>query len=173
MRATFRTARVEDAQRLSALMRETFIAAYGHCSSPENVAAFLDMVYSTQRQRAEIADGNVVTLIAEIDDVSWAGFAQLRFAVAAPNSVTLACPAELGRIYLSPAYHGQGVAAGLMQRSIGIARARGCDGLWLNVWQEAPQAIRFYGKHGFEVVGRSVFVVGVDPKDDWVMQKAA
>lgn len=173
MRATFRTARIEDAQRLSALMRETFIAANGHCSSPENVAAFLDAVYSTQRQRDEIVDGNVVTLIVEVDDGSWAGFAQLRFATVAPDSVTLARAAELGRMYLSPAYHGQGVAAGLMQRSIGIARARGCDGLWLNVWQDAPQAVRFYGKHGFEVVGRSVFIVGGDPKDDWVMQKAA
>ena len=111
MRATFRTARIEDAQRLSALMRETFIAANGHCSSPENVAAFLDAVYSTQRQRDEIVDGNVVTLIVEVDDGSWAGFAQLRFATVAPDSVTLARAAELGRMYLSPAYHGQGVAA--------------------------------------------------------------
>jgi ribosomal protein S18 acetylase RimI-like enzyme len=39
------------------------------------------------------------------------------------------------------------------------------------VWQEAAQAIRFYQKHGFEIVGRSVFMVGDDPKEDWVMKQ--
>lgn len=171
MTATFRSARAEEAGRLSALMRETFLAANGHCSSPANVTAFLDEVYTPQRQREEIADRDVASLVVEAYDGGWAGFAQLRFATRAPDSVTLAAPVELGRIYLSPAYQGRGVAAGLMQRLVDAARARGADGLWLNVWQEAPQAIRFYAKHGFETVGHSVFRVGGDPKDDWVMQK--
>ena len=41
--------------------------------------------------------------------------------------------------------------------------------MWLTVWQESSQAIRFWRKHGFQLVGRSIFHVGDDPKEDWVM----
>lgn len=170
--ATFdiRVAEAADAARLSVLMRDTFFAANGHASTPENIAAFLAATYHAERQREEILDPDILTLVVEAPaSGTWAGFAQVRFATPPPPEVVLARPVELGRLYLSQAFHGQGLAAPLMQRIVAEARARGGDGLWLKVWQEAPQAQRFYGKHGFRIVGRAVFVVGDDPKDDWVM----
>lgn len=165
-----RDAVTSDAGRLSALMRETFVAANGHCSTADNVAIFLDQVYTPERQRAEIGDPNTLTLIVELPSGGqWAGFAQLRFTSPAPMEVTLSRPVELGRIYLSPAFQGQGLATQLMQRLYDETRGWGGDGLWLNVWQEATHAIGFYTKHGFRIVGKSIFTVGDDPKDDWVM----
>jgi len=49
------------------------------------------------------------------------------------------------------------------------AGAHGGRSLSLSVWQEQPQAIRFYAKEGFRIAGTLVFEVGDDPKDDWLM----
>lgn len=171
MSIAIRSARGEDAARLTVLMRETFLAANGHCSSSDNVNAFLDATCTVSRQRAEIADPHLATLIAETARGDWAGYAQLRFAAAAKDGVTLAQPVELGRIYLLPRFHGQGIGDALMARLSAIARDRGGDGLWLNAWDEALHALRFYARHGFEIVGRTIFRVGDDAKGNVVMQR--
>ena len=57
----------------------------------------------------------------------------------------------------------------LVSHLLAAARLRGSRSVWLTVWQESPQAIRFWRKHGFQIVGRSIFHVGDDPKEDWVM----
>jgi GNAT superfamily N-acetyltransferase len=169
--ASIRQARRDEAARLCALMRETFITANGHCSSPENVEALLDATCTVPRQRAELDDPDRVTLIAQADNGDWAGYAQLRFATAPRHGVTLARPVELGRLYLLPRFLGQGLGTALLQRLIAQARRRGGDGLWLGAWQEATRAIAFYLRHGFLIVGRTEFSVGDDRKPNWVMQK--
>ena len=166
-----RPARLADAAALSALMRRTFVAANGHCSSPENVAAFLETVYTPELQAREIQDPDTLTVIVE-QDGQWAGFAQLRWGSTPPPEVGLLPTVELGRIYLDAAFHGRGLAAQLVANLLAAASLRGSRSVWLNVWQEAAQAIRFYQKHGFEIVGRSLFKVGDDIKDDWVMTQA-
>jgi len=163
-----RPARTSEAAELSAMMRRTFLAANGHCSTPENVAAFADAAYTPERQAQEIRDPDTLTLIVEQDGV-WAGFAQLCWGSVPPAEVGLRPAVELGRIYLDEAFHGQGIAAVLVSHLLAAARLRQSRSVWLSVWQESAQAIRFYRKHGFQIVGRSVFYVGDDPKEDWVM----
>ncbi|WP_257385711.1 GNAT family N-acetyltransferase [Tahibacter caeni] len=165
-----RHAAAADAATLTRRMADWFVAAYGHASDAANTAAFVAANFSPARQAAEIADPDVVTLLAEIGG-SLVGYTQLRFATRAPDSVTGADPAELGRFYFAPALHGRGVAAELLQAAFRAAHERGRRRLWLLVWQEAPQAIRFYEKHGFAKVGTAVFLVGEDRKADWVMCK--
>lgn len=169
--AVIRPARIADAADLSALMRRTFLAANGHCSTPDNLASFLEATYSAEMQTREIRDPDTLTLIVE-QDGQWAGFAQLRWGTTPPAEVAPLPAVELGRIYLDAAFHGRGIAAQLVANLLVAASLRGSRSVWLSVWQEAPQAIRFYKKHGFEIVGRSIFMVGDDPKDDWVMTQA-
>jgi len=169
--AVIRPARLVDAEELSALMRRTFLAANAHCSSPENLAAFLESKYRPEVQAREIRDPDTLTVIVE-QDGQWAGFAQLRWGTSPPVEVGPLPAVELGRIYLDAAFHGRGIAAQLVANLLVAASLRGSRSVWLSVWQEAAQAIRFYQKHGFEIVGRTVFMVGDDPKDDWVMAQA-
>jgi len=165
-----RAAVAADAAALARNMTDWFLAAYGHASDAANTAAFVAANFDAARQAAEIADPDVVTLLVEADG-AMVGYVQLRFATPAPASVTGADPAELGRFYFAPAFHGRGVAAELLQAAFDVARERGRRRLWLMAWQEAPQAIRFYEKHGFAKVGTAVFLVGEDRKADWVMCK--
>jgi GNAT superfamily N-acetyltransferase len=159
-----------EADRLSALMRRLFLAAYRDCSSERNVQAFLDTVYTPARQLAELKDPAIHTCVLEDGD-HWAGFAQLRLAARRPDCVPLANGAELGRIYLDPAYQGRALGATLHEHIAGIARDHGRDGLWLNVWQLAPKAVAFYERQGFRIVGTTDFIVGDDAKTDWLMYR--
>lgn len=166
-----RAAVAADAAALARNMTDWFLAAYGHASDAANTAAFVAANFDAARQTAEIADPDTVTLLAEADG-AMVGYVQLRFATPAPASVTGADPAELGRFYFAPAQHGRGGAAQLMQAVRTAAREHGRRWLWLLVWQEQPQAIRFYEKQGFEKVGTAIFMVGEDRKHDFVMRAA-
>lgn len=165
-----RDVRQDEAARLAQLMRDLFVAAYPHCSTPRNIAAFLDAAYGQAQQCAELDDASIDTVVVECG-TEWLGFAQLRFGKPAPAGVTLDHGAELGRIYLDPRAQGRGLGRALLRELERRTLARGRDGLWLNVWQEAPQALAFYAREGFERCGVTQFVVGDDAKTDWRMFK--
>jgi len=171
-----RVVELADAAVLAPLMADWFLAAYGHASDAANTGAFVAANFECAKQAKEIANPDIVTLIVEADG-EMAGYAQVRFATRAPTcvteaGVTEAGACELGRFYFAPAQHGRGGAALLMDAVRDAARDRGRRWLWLLVWQEAPQAIRFYEKQGFAKAGTAVFMVGEDRKADWVMRAA-
>jgi ribosomal protein S18 acetylase RimI-like enzyme len=167
----FRLALPGDAAALGEFMARNFIAAYGHCSTPDNIAAAVDQHYGEPAQARQIADPSRCNLIAEGADGQWLGHAQLRFDGSTPEPVAPRPAAELARFYVDAAFHGRGVAQAMMSEVERIARDRGATSLWLSVWQEQPQAVRYYEKSGFVRTGTLVFVVGDDPKDDWLMVK--
>jgi len=43
-----------------------------------------------------------------------------------------------------------------------VVRALSSENIWLGVWDQNRQAISFYEKHGFSVVGSQQFKVGND-----------
>ncbi|CAN5356726.1 GNAT family N-acetyltransferase [soil metagenome] len=165
----FRHALAADASPLGEFMARNFRAAYGHCSTPDNIAAAIDQHYGDAAQVRQIADPTRCNLIAESPDGTWLGHAQLKFGDAAPDTVSPLPAAELARFYVDSRFHGRGVAQAMMAEVRRIASGRGAASLWLSVWQDQPQAIRFYEKEGFRIAGELVFVVGDDAKDDWLM----
>jgi ribosomal protein S18 acetylase RimI-like enzyme len=165
----FRLADGADAPALAEFMARNFIAAYGHCSTPGNIAAAVAEHYGIAAQQRQLADAARCNLLAVAGDGSIAGHAQLRFGTAAPPAVVPLPAAELARFYVDTAWHGRGIAQAMMAEVRARAAARGARSLWLSVWQDQPQAIRFYEKEGFRIAGALVFVVGDDPKDDWLM----
>ena len=156
-----------DAPRLSQLLASTFLAAYGHCSTPANVQAFIAENYRPDRQAGEIESADIVNFIATSGS-DLAGVAQLRLRTPAPAAVG-GRALELGRFYLDSRYHGRGIAQALMRAVKDAARGHRAERLWLSVWKQSPQAIRFYEKEGFRIAGSTIFVVGDDPKEDWLM----
>ena len=118
---TIRIATVADAAALAELARETFVDAFGADNRPEDIAAYVDEVFGEVQQRRELADPDVVTLVA--DDIA---YAQLRRT--GPREV------ELARFYVRRAHHGKGVAQQLMATVVNAARALGGTTLWLGVW---------------------------------------
>ena len=164
----FRLADAADAARLGEFMTRNFLDAYGHCSTPGNVQAAVQDYYGLEAQQRQIADPTRWNLLMTVEG-EWAGHAQVRqpsgLGESAPDESVL----ELCRFYVDTAWHGRGLAQAMMAKVKDEARRRGARSIQLSVWQEQPQAIRFYEKEGFRIAGTLVFVVGDDPKDDWLM----
>lgn len=157
-----------DAARLAEFGARTFHDAFAADNTVEDMRQHLESAFSPGLQLAEIRDPGIDTLIATDESGSWVGFAQLR-----ADKVTDGVPAqgsiELWRFYVDRLWHGQGVAARLMDAAKQRARRRGATLLWLGVWERNARAQAFYRKHGFSKVGRQVFVVGSDPQTDDVL----
>ena len=164
----FRLAEAADAAMLGEFMARNFLAAYGHCSTHENIQAAIHEHYGEAAQLRQIQDPSRWNLVA-MHGSEWAGHAQLKSARNVPEGVTMLPAVELSRFYVDVAFHGRSVAQAMMERVKAKARELGARSIFLSVWQEQPQAIRFYTKEGFTIAGTLVFVVGVDPKDDWLM----
>jgi GNAT superfamily N-acetyltransferase len=81
---------------------------------------------------------------------------------------------ELSKIYVQPGMQSHGIAGELM-RAASTAAADLGPGLpyWLGTNAQNLRARAFYGKHGFEVIGRRTFVVGGLPHDDVVLLRAS
>ncbi|MDH5233371.1 MAG: GNAT family N-acetyltransferase [Gemmatimonadota bacterium] len=167
MRLHIRRGNPGDAATLAAFAAQTFFDTYAAQNTPEDMAAHLASAYGVGQQGGELADPEVVTLLAEDGEVL-AGFAQLRRG-RAPECVTHARAHEVHRFYVAREYHGRGVSRLLMRAVMAAARVRGATHLWLSVWERNPRAIAFYGKMGFVPEGTTYFVVGQDRQDDLVL----
>lgn len=132
---------------LAALARDTFFEAFASSNNAADMAAHLERAYGVDQQAAELADPDIVTLIAQLEGRTVA-YAQIRPGKT-PACVTGPRPIELWRFYVIAERHGHGTAQALMERVLGEARARGAGTLWLGVWERNPRARAFYRKYGF------------------------
>jgi putative acetyltransferase len=62
--------------------------------------------------------------------------------------------AELKRFYVDPAHRGGGVADAVIEKLVEHARSHGATTLRLETGDKQQAAMRFYARHGFEVVPR-------------------
>jgi ribosomal protein S18 acetylase RimI-like enzyme len=163
-----RDAAATDAVQLAEFGARTFYESFAADNTAEDMRRHLQSAFSPQLQLGEIRNPDIDTLIAADESGRWAGFAQLR-----AGKVSEGVPAqgsiELWRFYVDKVWHGQGVAATLMDGAKQRARRRGATTMWLGVWERNARAQAFYRKHGFGAVGRQVFVVGSDPQTDDVL----
>jgi diamine N-acetyltransferase len=164
----FRHAHKQDAQEIADFMTRNFLATYGHSASAKNVAKAVHDYYGLDAQHADLADARIINYLCMIDN-EIAGLAQVRPAKA--DSDTDPHRYELSRFYVEAAYHRKGIAPALMQNIQTLLIPLSAKSLWLSVWQEAAQAIRFYQKQGFVISGETTFMIGDEAAKDWLMTK--
>lgn len=162
----FRSATPDDSAEIAAFMTRNFLVAYGHCSSTENVQQAVLDYYGVDAQRADLANADIINCLCIIDN-KIAGLAQVKPSKPEGDQRKF----ELSRFYVDSAYHGKGIASILMQETIETLKLKSARFLWLSVWQESQQAIRFYQKQGFVISGDTIFMIGNDPMKDWLMTK--
>ncbi len=157
----------QDNELLATVGAETFFDSFAADNTPENMAAYLQAAFSPEKQSRQLADPNSRFLIAEING-EVVGYAHLKFG-AAPNGIAARKPLEIARFYARKPWIGRGVGARLMEACLQEARSAGCDGVWLDVWEQNLRAIAFYQKWGFVEVGRQTFQLGDDLQQDLLM----
>ena len=169
MQVLIRRATAADALALSRLAAKIYTDTFADTNDPADLQEFLSVTYNETKQRSEIENPDIVTLLVECDGELGA-YAQLKFGKP-PSCVTGPSPMEIGRFYVDRAYHGQGVAHRLMEEIEELARSRGNRTMWLGVWERNDRAQAFYRKYGFQRVGEQPFIVGSDVQTDWVVER--
>lgn len=170
MNTVIRLGTPADARALAELAERTFRETFEGSTSAENMAAHLAHTYGESRQRAELKDPDMTTLLVDVDG-TLAGFAMVRPGET-PACVTGEAPIELWRFYIDRAWHGKGLAQSLMYRVVDECVRRGARTLWLGVWEHNHRAQAFYAKFGFSDAGSHVYLVGSDAQTDRVYVRA-
>jgi len=165
---TIRQATEADATLLSQLATRLFEQTFGPMNDPADMRAYVAHAFSIEAEREALSDTDRVVWIAEDERHTALGYATLRRGSTA-DGVVATRPAEVQRIYVDQALHGQGVGNTLMRTCVDHAKLWRCDVIWLGVWERNPRAIAFYEKSGFRVVGRQSFRLGSDLQQDLVM----
>ena len=159
---------IDDAKTLAGFGEKAFYDSFATANTEENIRLYLRRTYSPEIQLSELTNPEIVFLIAEIEN-EIVGYVKINLN-SRDGSVQGSQTIEIERIYAAKEYIGQGVGRSLMQASIQEAKKRGCDSLWLGVWEKNPRAIDFYRKWGFKEVGTHIFMLGTDPQRDFIME---
>ncbi len=169
MTATIRRANIDDAAILAELGRVTFIDAFGHLYTPEDLQAFIDDSHSVQAYARALADPDYALWLAERDGVA-VGYAQAG-PCGLPHADVQPGDGELKRLYLAPSAQNSGVGLALLDASLAWLERDGPRTLWISVWSENHGAQRFYGRHGFVHVGEYAFIVGEQRDREFIYRR--
>ena len=143
---------------VAALLRRVFTWAYGGAIPAAPLTSFLASSFANPAIAADFVRPEVTYQVAECRGTI-VGVARLELGPP-PGFSELQDAIELAKCYVLPEFHGQGVAAALLNDAIGTAQAAGRQQIWLCVWEENPRAVAFYQKHGFAVIGTTDVWVG-------------
>lgn len=150
-----------DARELALLGERLWRGTYTGLIPSSNLELHLAATFGVARQDAELADPANLTLVLDAEG-KLMGYALLR--AHGPEPAHPGCPffrpLEVARFYLDASLHGSGAAAQLMAAVLARAATEGHDGVWLQVWEQNPRAIRFYAKMGFLDAGDASYRIG-------------
>lgn len=133
------------------------------------MALFLRTQFQESVIAGEMEEAGAVFWLAYFDDIP-IGFTKTRTGYEPPE-LEGARSLEVERIYVLREHQDKRAGSFMMTHNIDYARQLGFDVIWLGVWEENAQAIRFYERHGFSAFGDHIFVVGTDPQRDILMKK--
>jgi len=157
-----------DAALLAEIGARTFYDTYVGSTNHENLELSIRESYSPKIQLEELSDSSSIFLIAEVEG-SIAGYAKLTVNIK-NEFLTGKKPLKISRIYLLQEYIGRGLGKILMAQALYEAKQRGCDTVWLGVWEKNQKAIGFYKKLGFKEIGSYPFNFGHEVHNDLMME---
>ena len=167
MEILIRPALAADVPALTELAVTTYITAFGHSFTPEDLAAHLAHNLAPANIARFVAED--VVLVAETDG-RLVGYVQ--FGRAGPEyALESDGDQKLRRLYVLNDYQNQGAGTLLMQTALAHPPMQTAPAIYLDVWEHNQGARRFYERHGFEVIGTRQFEVesGAETSLDLIM----
>ncbi|GAA4465294.1 GNAT family N-acetyltransferase [Nemorincola caseinilytica] len=164
-----RKADIADIDRLQHISRLTFSQAFAADNAEENMQAYLQEAFSTEKLAAELRDPCSVFYFA-IRNNDIIGYLKLNFG---PSQTDIKddTALEIERIYVLAEFHGKKVGQLLFEKALEVALQRGARYIWLGVWEHNHKAIAFYSKNGFLPFDEHIFLLGTDPQTDIMMRR--
>lgn len=164
-----RPATIDDAHALVKMCMETFKETYAKDTAEENMRAYINANFTSEKITEELQNRKKNIFIAEINNEP-AGYLII---ARHKNKITFRYKnaIEIGRLYVYKKYQKKNIGKLLMHHIFSFAEQNNADVLWLSVWKKNRNAIEFYLHLGFEISGTTTFIVGEDVQDDYIMMK--
>ena len=160
---------IEDFETLRELSIKTYYDTFAHLNSPEDMTAYLEDAFNTDKFTDELNDPNSAFYLLYCNE-QIAGYLKLNEAPS-QTDINDYDSLEIERIYVLGEFQGEGLGTYLIEQANSIATKRQKKYTWLGVWEKNEKAIRFYKKNGFYEIGTHNFVMGKDVQTDYVMRK--
>lgn len=168
MALTFKQIGPADVETLVEISRETFIDTFGDSNTKADMDLFLATDYSKEQLLTELQNPETFYFLVYQEE-QLAAYLKLNIGEA-QTELRPAGQLELQRIYVRPAFKGQGIGQALLQKTKEVALAQQQSGIWLGVWEHNLPALRFYEKAGFTITGQHDFILGNDRQRDLIME---
>lgn len=166
------------AHALSEFSSAAFYDAYAYANTPEDMQQYIAEHFSEEEIRKEISTKNTFVFLAMLDE-KIVGYVKLGTATspeqlnARPDdTVGRGKPAiEIERLYVDKKLQSQKIGAALMDHLIQFSKTLGKRVIWLGVWKKNIRAVAFYEREGFVKFGETIFTLGRDLQEDFLMKK--
>lgn len=159
---------INELPQLQEIGKKTFSETFSSGNSEENMKAYLDEKFSTDKLRTELSDTNSDFYFAVLD-AEVMGYLKINFGQS-QTEIKDERALEIERIYVQKEFHGKKVGQLLYKKALEIAQETGVEYVWLGVWEENKRAIRFYTKNGFREFDKHIFKLGNDEQTDILMK---
>ena len=167
---TYRRAVPADAAELAGFGSQSFVDAYGSTNPPREVARHVERTYSAALQLSELQESGSWTILGDREG-EIVGAALMRWHDPPLPIGPGERWAEITRFYVGRPYWRTGISADLMVEVLQSIRDGEGAGVWLQVWENAPQAVGFYRKWGFREAGHLPFMLGTIRQRDLLMAR--
>jgi ribosomal protein S18 acetylase RimI-like enzyme len=152
-----RQCRIGDETALSLLGKATFLETYAGTAEAADILAHIETEHSAESFRTWLQSDSAKIWVAETS----VGRSAIGYAVAlTPQNNGFCVEMEIKRLYVLYRFPRNGLGHSLMNEVLVTARKNRAAGLFLKVEKANQNAIAFYSRIGFHVVGKKPFRAG-------------
>lgn len=167
MNTIIRKAELKDAENLTVLKQQVWIATYAVEGIRTEFSSYVLSAFTTENIKKTMLDSDYVTLVAEIDN-HIIGCVEVKLH---PEVVIIAVKdlPEITVLYVLERFCGLGIGQKLMNAAFDVVKEKGFTSTWLSVLYSNERALNFYRKNYFEDVDKIYFEMGGNRYENRVM----
>lgn len=159
----------EHAHALAKFSSAAFYDAYAYANTPEDMQQYVAEHFSEEEILHEIEKQNTFIFLAMLDG-KIVGYVKLGTATS-PEQLNGKPAIEIERLYVDKNLQSQKIGAALMNHLVEFAKMQGKKVIWLGVWKKNVRAVAFYEREGFRKFGETIFTLGRDLQQDFLMKR--
>lgn len=159
---------MEDIEKIKYISEKTFYETFSKDNTKEDMENYLKENFSYEQVEREVKNKYSKFYIVE-HNKEVVAYMKLNFDKAQTeegHNNTL----EVQRVYVLQEYKNNHIGKRLIQKAIEIGRHNHLSYIWLGVWENNINAIKFYEKQGFEKFDIHIFKLGEDEQTDNLMK---
>ena len=159
---------LKDIENVKYISEKTFYETFSGENTKEDMENYLKENFSYEKLEGEIKNNGSKFYIVETNEEVVAymkvNFDKAQTETGHDNTL------EVQRIYVLQEYKSKHIGKKLIQKAIEIGKNNSLNYIWLGVWENNINAIKFYEKQGFEKFDTHIFKLGEDEQTDNLMK---